>query len=375
MTRLLVLLALSASLAAPATAQPCATRAAADMGAVVLERSERFALPGRPEVFPYTYPAESCVAFLAVSRPEQDLDLRVLAPSGLELAHDTASRAWAYGSHCGVAGQRVHATVSTASRGHFQLLVLQGAPPDRPDLGRRIGDCFAGEPGRANEPVAHRSPPEDERALAGAVERVVESFGWPAPRVEHGRLRNGRSSTTLGMEAGRCYLVVVRSTDPTVVAEATLPGERWRTPPHRRAVLRGCPPVDAAAELFIGGAQDAAYAIGVAELPRPDWAPPSSLGAAAVAPSRGEPRLVARFHLREGERMPIDLAPSSTCVTLAAVPAGGDLADLRLSVVGGPSDASPDPAATVHLCGSGPRTLQVRAAHGSGSAWILEWAR
>ncbi len=376
MMRILVLTAtVCVALAAPASAQECAQRAAEALGAEILEHDERFALPGQPEVFPYTYPAESCVAFLAVSRPEQDLDLRVLAPSGLELGRDTASRAWAYGSHCGVAGQRVHATVTTHTLGHFELLVLRGAPPERPDLGRRIGDCFAGEPGRANDPVAHRSPAEDERALSGAVERVARALGWPEPRTEHGRLREGRATTTLGVEAGRCYLIVVRSTDPTVVAEGVLPTARWRTPPHRRAILRGCPDVDAPLEVFVGGAHDAAYAIGIAELSRPDWAPPSSEGAAALAPRSGEPRLVGRFHLRAGERMALEVTTSSECVTLAAVPANGDLADLRLSVEGGASDPSPDPASMVHLCGQERRQVEVRAARGEGVGWLLEWER
>ncbi|MBO6937258.1 MAG: hypothetical protein JJ863_19965 [Deltaproteobacteria bacterium] len=376
MIRLFLLTLALVAVAAPAGAQDCAERAAEAIGADVLERNERFALPGRPEIFPYTYPAESCVAFLAVSRPEQDLDLHVLAPSGLELERDTAHRAWAYGSHCGVAGQRVHATVSTHVQGRFELLVLRGAPPERPDLGRRIGDCFSGEPGRANDPVAHRSPEEDERELTGAVERVAVGLGWPTPRTEHGRLRDGRASSTLGVEAGRCYLVVVRSTDPTVVAEAVLPGDRWRTAPHRRAILRGCPDVDATLELFVGGAADAAYVVGIAELPRPSWAPPSSAGAAALATWGAEPRIVGRFHLRAGDRMAVTHEPGGECVTLSAVPASGDLGDLRVSIVGGSSDPSPDAASMVHHCGhDGALALEVGAARGAGEGWLLEWTR
>ena len=264
--------------------------------------------------------------------------------------------------------------VSTPTRGRFDLLVLRGAPPERPDLGRRIGECFAGEPGRAAEAVGHQSPAEDERALEGAVERVVESFGWPAPRIEHGRLRDGRSRLAMGVEAGRCYLVVVRSSDPTVVAEAVMPGDRWRTPAHLRGVLRECPSVDAQLELFIGGSGDAAFAMGIAELPRPEWAPPSSMGAAALAPMATEPEILSRFHLRGGEQVEVEVE-AATCVTLAAIPADGDLSDLRLAVDGGPSDPSPDPASLVHLCGEGTRTVELRAARGSGTAWIVGWPR
>lgn len=375
MTRLLALSLLLSAGATTAVAQECVEQAARSLGAEIVEHHEGFALPGRPEVFAYTYPAESCVAFLAVSRPAQDLDLQVLAPSGLELARDTASRAWAWSSHCGVAGQRVHATVRTPTRGRFALAVLRGAPPERPDLGRRVGACFAGEPGRATDAVDHRNPPEESRDLAGAVERVAVGLGWPAPRIEHGRLRGGRASATYGVEAGRCYLVVVRSTDATVVAEAVVGGERWRTPPHRRGVVRGCPGVDGTLEVFIGGGREAGYAIGVAELPRPEWAPPSSAGAAALAPAEGEPRVLARVHLRPGDRMPVAVEPSADCVSLAAVPADGDLSDLRLAVTGGPSDESPDAMATVHLCGSGARQVELRAARGTGTGWLVEWVR
>jgi len=374
MKPLVLVLVLAA--AAPAAAQEparCAAEAARSVGATVTRSTERFALPGRPELEAYTFPRESCVAFLAVSRPAQDLGLRILAPSGLELARDTAARAWAYASHCGVAGQRVQVIVSSPHRGRFALVTLEGAPPERPDLGRRVGACFAGEPGRARGPVAHRSPRESERALAGAAARVVERFGWPAPRIEHGRLRAGRASATLGVEAGRCYLIVVRSSDPTVVAEARVGTERWRTPPHRRALLRECPSVDGLLEVFVGGAGEAAYAMAVAELPRPRWAPPASAGAAALAPI-GEPRALERFHLRVGERMGVTHAVDG-CATLMAVPASGDLADLRLRVRDGPSDESGDPSSAVHVCRSGTLSLEVRAARGAGEVWLLEWPR
>ena len=374
MTRFAATVLLCAGLVESVVAQDCPGRAAAALEAEIADRSERFALPGRPEVFAYTYSLESCVAFLAVSRPEQDLNLRVLAPSGLELARDTAPRAWAYASHCGVAGQRVHAVVSTPTRGQFELLVLRGAPPDRPDLGRRIGACFAGEPGRAADTAGHHSPPEDEGALAGAVERIVEALGWPAPRVEHGRLRGGRSRLSVGVEAGRCYLVVVRSSDPTVVVEGRMSGGRWTTPPHRRAVLRECPSRDARLELLVAGGGDAGFAVGIAELPRPAWGPPSSAGAAALAPIPAEPELLSRFHLRRGDRIEVELEVAE-CVTLAAVPADGDLSDLRLSVEGGPSDPSPDPASLVHLCAAGTHRVELRAARGGGMAWLLGWPR
>lgn len=367
-----------ALVAAPVAAQGplrCAETAAEAIGATVVERAEAFALPGRPEPEPFTYRAESCVAFLAVSRPEQDLDLRILAPSGLELARDTAARAWAYASHCGVGGQQVRAVVDSTTRGHFALLVLRGAPPERPDLGRQVGACFAGEPGRASEPVAHRSPPDSESSLAGAAARVVERLGWPEPRIEHGRLREGRARSTFGVEAGQCYLIAVRSSDPTVVAEAVVGSERWRTPPHRRAILRECPAVDGLLELFVGGARDAAYAVAIAQLPRPSWAPSSSVGAAALATIADEPRIVSRFHLRAGESMALSHVVSGGCATLMALPAAGNLADLRLQVDGGPSDRSPDPASTVHVCPAGPLELRVRAARGEGAVWLLEWVR
>ncbi len=379
MTRfaLSLLFAVAATPVAAQESLRCAEDAAEAIGATVLERHEHFALPGRSEPEPYTYRSESCVAFLAVSRAEQDLDLRVLAPSGLELERDTAARAWAYASHCGVAGQEVQAVVETPTRGRFALVVLQGAPPERPDLGRRVGECFAGEPGRASEPVAHRNPPENERTLAAAATAVVEALGWPHPRVEHGRLRARRWRTSFGVEAGRCYLIAVRSSDATVVAEAVVGDERWRTPPHRRAILRECPSVDGMLELSVGGGGDgdAAVAVAIAELPRPSWAPPSSAGAAALASAVDEPRVLERFHLRAGQRMPVSHTVGGECATVMAVPADGDLADLRLRVAGGPDDRSPDPAATVHVCPDGPLDLEVRATRGDGTVWLLEWPR
>lgn len=376
MTRWISVLLLA--IAAPAVAQEppaCAERAARAIGATVASSSERFALPGRPEIEGYTYRSESCVAFLAVSRPEQDLDLRVLTPSGLELERDTSARAWAYATHCGVAGQRVQVVVSSPTRGRFALVALEGAPPERPDLGRQLGRCFAGEPGRAAEPVGHRSVPESAEGLAAAAARVVERLGWPEPRVEHGRLRDGRASLTLGVEAGRCYLIVGRSTDPTVVVEGLVGPDRWRTPPHRRALLRECPSVDGLLEVFVGGAADAAFALAVADLPRPAWAPSSSVGAAALAPMAEEPRIVDRFHLRAGERLRASHAVSGECATLMAVPATGDLADLRLRVAGGPSDESADPAAAVHVCPGERVALEVRAERGAGAVWLVEWVR
>ncbi len=105
------------------------------------------------------------------------------------------------------------------------------------------------------------------------------------------------------------------------------------------------------------------------------WAPPSSAGAAALASAVDEPRVLERFHLRAGQRMPVSHTVGGECATVMAVPADGDLADLRLRVAGGPDDRSPDPAATVHVCPDGPLDLEVRATRGDGTVWLLEWPR
>ena len=362
--------------AARAEVDECVDAAAQELGARVERRELAFLLPGEPAVFTHRYAGEGCVAFLAVSRPSQDLDLQVLASSGLELARDTAQRAWAYASHCGVAGQRVHLSVRSHTRGRFAFAVLSGAPPERPDLGRRVGACFAGEPGRAEAPSAHALTPTED-PLGPLLEGIVRDQGWPTPAIQHGRLREGRGSVRLGVEAGRCYLVVARSTDPTLFAEAWLANERWRSPPHRRAILRGCPTVDGELEVGLGGRGDAAYAIAVASLPLPADAPANGAGAAALAvlaESAGGASavVVRRVHLTRGERITLDHAPAAPCVSLSAIPASGDLADVRLRVVGGPHDASPDPESTVHVCVEGPLRLEVSAIRGAGTAWVLE---
>ena len=76
--------------------------------------------------------------------------------------------------------------------------------------------------------------------------------------------------------------------------------------------------------------------------------------------------------------MALDVEAAGECVTFAAVPANGDLADLRLSVARGPSDPSPEPASMVHLCGRGrgaTETVEISAARGAGVGWLLEWVR
>ena len=360
--------------AARAEVDECVDAAAQELGARVERREGAFLLPGEPAVFTHRYASEVCVAFIAVSRPSQDLDLQVLASSGLELARDTAQRAWAYASHCGVAGQRVQLSVRSHSRGRFAFAVLSGAPPERPDLGRRVGACFAGEPGRAEPPSEHALTPTDD-PLGPLLEGIVRDQGWPAPTIQHGRLREGRGSVRLGVEAGRCYLVVARSSDPTLFAEAWLANERWRSPPHRRAILRGCPTVDGELEVGLGGRGDAAYAIAVASLPLPADAPANGAGAAALAVLQeraGEATVVRRVHLMRGENITLDHTPGTPCVSLSAIPASGDLAGVRLRVVGGPHDASPDPESTVHVCGEEALRLEVSATRGAGTAWVLE---
>ena len=340
--------------AAQAPEAACARLGAEAVGAGVERLEEAFALPGRPEVFVHDYAEATCVVFLAVSRPSQDLDLQVLGSSGLELGRDDASRPWAWAAHCGAAGQRIAVSVSTRVRGRFALAVLRGAPPERPDLGRRVGGCFAGERGRSADRDARGGGEPSDDELGEMAGRLVVERG--EPELRHGRLREGRATVAVGVEAGRCYSVAARSDEPGLHIEGDLAGVRWRTPPNRRAILEACPEVDGELEIWLDGLGDARFVVAIASAepaPRPDG-------------------LVARLHLEAGESIRLEHRPGAPCVTLRAEPVGEEPIDLRLRVLGGPSDTQPAPKAEVHVCAPGSVQLEVQAARGGGSVVVSE---
>ncbi|MAQ13301.1 MAG: hypothetical protein CMN30_00675 [Sandaracinus sp.] len=362
---------------APAPEAECARAGARSAGGAVRSLETRFALPARPEVFRLRFDSEECLVFLGVSRPSQDLDLSVHATSGLELARDDAPRAWAWAGLCGLPGQEVAVTVRTRTRGRFAFAVLAGAPMERPDLGRRVGRCFAGEPGRAAErdergdadlddadlaSMARRLAVGEDAAAPGAGEPDAVNQGAAEPEVRHGRLREGRAQLRIGVEAGRCYRIAGRSDRPGLYLEGDVAGSRWRTPPHERAIIGGCPVVDGELELWLDGPGDARFVVAVA-----------SWRAEAV-----EPHVVARVHLLDGERIALPHRPSAPCVTLRAQGGGAGhgaergVRDLRMRIRGGPRDARPSPTAEVHVCDPGPLWIEVRSVAGRGTVDIIE---
>ena len=194
-----------------------------ELGAQVVEGRTWFLREGRVASYRHRFRASECVGFFAVGHTGVlDLDLALFTTTGIELGRDVAVDAHPYIRYCGASELDVVAVLHAAKgRGEVRLAVFENAPSQLPELGRRLGRCFASAVGVGTPHVDVGSepegPPVDQAyALAGEPVRLAGFQEDASQRSEHDIPTHSRVERNVQLQRGVCYTALAVG-GPTVI--------------------------------------------------------------------------------------------------------------------------------------------------------------